>query len=107
MTAEEPKPASPSSATTPSELVVRSAGQVHRLAYTPGDTLLETMHRAGVIAPYSCQQGICGTCMCKLLKGEVQLRQNSILTDDDFAQGYTLACQGEPVSAECEIEIEG
>lgn len=99
MTVEEPK--------TPAELVVRTAHQTHRLPYTPGETLLETMHRSGLIVPYSCQQGICGTCMCKLLKGDVKLRENHILSDDDMAQGYTLACQGEPVSAECEIEVEG
>jgi hypothetical protein len=45
--------------------------------------------------------------MVRKLKGEVVLRENSILADEDLAAGYTLACQGEPTGEVCEIEIPG
>jgi 3-ketosteroid 9alpha-monooxygenase subunit B len=92
---------------TPDEVIVRVKGRVYRLRYHPGETLLETMRRGGIAAPSMCEQGVCGTCMVRLLRGQVSLRENQVLSDQDLAKGYTLACQGVPGSAVCEIEIEG
>jgi 3-ketosteroid 9alpha-monooxygenase subunit B len=92
-------------ATAPAEITVHAAGQVYRLAYHGGDTLLETMRRGGVPAPSLSEQGVCGSCMVRRLKGEVVLRENFILADEDLAAGYTLACQGLPSGDVCEIEI--
>ena len=91
----------------PREVVVRLHGRTHRLQYHLGDTLLETMRRAGLAAPALCEQGVCGTCMARRRQGEVALRENHVLSDQDLADGYTLACQGVPCSEVCEIEIEG
>ena len=45
--------------------------------------------------------------MVKRVKGTVVLRENHVLSDQDLAAGYTLACQGVPCDEVCEIEIEG
>ncbi len=86
---------------------MRLHGRTHRLEYHRGETLLETMRRAGLITPFVCEQGVCGTCMARRLKGEIALRENHVLSDEDLAAGYTLACQGVPCGNFCEIEIEG
>lgn len=91
----------------PEEVVVRVNGRAQRLKYHPGETLLETMRRGGVPAPFMCEQGVCGTCMVRRLQGMVAMRENHILSDRDIAEGYTLACQGVPCEAVCEIEIKG
>ena len=91
----------------PKEVVVRLNGRTHRLEYHRGETLLETMRRAGLVTPFVCEQGVCGTCMARRLKGEIALRENHVLSDEDLAAGYTLACQGVPCGNLCEIEIEG
>ena len=91
----------------PEEVVVRFNGRTHRLKYHPGDTLLETMRRAGLVTPCVCEQGVCGTCMARRVQGEVRLLENHVLSDADLASGYTLACQGVPCSAVCEIEVDG
>jgi len=91
----------------PEEVVVRHSGRIHRLKYHRGETLLETMRRAGLATPFVCEQGLCGTCMARLVHGDVALRENHVLSDEDLASGYTLACQGVPCSAVCEIEVEG
>ena len=91
----------------PEEVVVSLHGRVHRLEYHRGDTLLETLRRANLVTPFVCEQGVCGTCMARLLKGEVRLRENHVLSEQDLASGYTLACQGVPCSRECEIEVLG
>jgi 3-ketosteroid 9alpha-monooxygenase subunit B len=91
----------------PKEVVVRLNGRTHRLEYHRGETLLETMRRAGLTTPFVCEQGVCGTCMARRVKGEIALRENHVLSDEDLAAGYTLACQGVPRDNFCEIEIEG
>ena len=101
------RPPESASPVAPEEVVVRRSGRVHRLKYHPGATLLETMRLGGVRAPHLCEQGVCGTCMVRLLKGEVALRENHVLGDHELAAGFTLACQGVPVSEVCEIEVDG
>jgi 3-ketosteroid 9alpha-monooxygenase subunit B len=91
----------------PEEVVVRFNGRLHRLKYHRGETLLETMRRAGLPAPFVCEQGVCGTCMARRVQGVVALRENHVLSAEDLASGYTLACQGVPCSSICEIEVDG
>lgn len=55
------------------------------------ETLLSALQRAGVAAPYSCQQGFCGTCRTRVLDGVVQHR-DSLLTDPERAAGMMLTC---------------
>ncbi|NEX59597.1 fatty acid desaturase [Noviherbaspirillum galbum] len=59
------------------------------------ETLLQAALRAGVPFPNSCRVGGCGTCKCRLVRGEVRELTESgyILTDEECRQGYILACQ--------------
>jgi ferredoxin-NADP reductase len=57
----------------------------------PEETLLSALQRSGVAAPYSCQQGFCGTCRTRVLDGVVQHR-DSLLTDPERAAGMMLTC---------------
>jgi 3-ketosteroid 9alpha-monooxygenase subunit B len=91
----------------PQEVIVRQGGRTHHLKYRRGETLLETMRRGGVLAPHLCEQGVCGTCIVRRVRGDVALRENHVLSERDLAEGYTLACQGVPCSTVCEIDIEG
>ena len=92
---------------TPREIAVHLAGRTRRIDYQPGETLLEAMRRAGLPAPFLCEQAVCGTCMVRCLRGDVILRENHVLSEDDLAHGYRLACQGLPAGEVCEIEIQG
>lgn len=94
-----------SAAQAPAEIIVHLAGRTHRLAYRAGATLLDTMREAGLPAPFLCEQALCGTCMVRVVRGEVTLRENHVLGEDDLAHGYRLACQGVPVGPICEIEV--
>ena len=65
-----------------------------------GDLLLSTLLRYGIIFPYACQTGICGTCKCHLIKGEVVLESYSdfALSAAEFNQGLILACRARLLS---------
>lgn len=65
----------------------------------PGETLLEAASRAGLALPFSCREGICGTCRLRKLSGEVQMDDNGGLFDDEIAAGDILACCARPLTA--------
>jgi ferredoxin len=61
----------------------------------PGDTILESLLRAGVPFPFSCHAGNCGMCKCELLSGDVLELERSehALLPGERAQGIILACR--------------
>jgi len=62
-------------------------------------TLLEAALKQGVDAPYSCQGGICSSCLARIKSGTAVMKKNSILTDSEIAEGLVLTCQAHPTSA--------
>ncbi|WP_231383894.1 PDR/VanB family oxidoreductase [Rhodococcus sp. 114MFTsu3.1] len=52
-------------------------------------SILQTLESVGVMVPFSCRQGTCGTCETAVLGGEVDHR-DSILTDDEKAANDTM-----------------
>jgi 3-ketosteroid 9alpha-monooxygenase subunit B len=73
-------------------------GQVRRLPWPANMRLLDLLIAEGMNPPFSCRQGTCGACACRVVSGEVELVHNEVLEDEDFAEGYTLACQALPRS---------
>lgn len=61
-------------------------------------TILEVALKNDIDAPYSCQGGICSTCIARLKEGEATMRQNNILTDSELEEGLILTCQAQPTT---------
>lgn len=70
------------------------------------EVLLNGVLKAGVDAPYSCQGGICSSCMCKIVKGSAVMKKNSILSDDEIADGLILSCQAIVTSDEIYVDYD-
>jgi len=69
-------------------------------------TILDIALDNDIDAPYSCQGGICSTCLAKINKGSVEMDNNQILTDDEVEGGYILTCQARITSDEVEISYD-
>ena len=69
-------------------------------------TILDSAIENDIDAPYSCQGGICSTCLAKINKGSVEMDNNQILTDDEVEDGYILTCQARITSDEVEISYD-
>ena len=69
-------------------------------------TILDIALDNDIDAPYSCQGGICSTCLAKINKGTVEMDNNQILTDDEVEDGYILTCQARLTSDEVEISYD-
>lgn len=66
-------------------------GEENEIVIPSGTKILEAVIAAGLDAPYSCQSGICITCMAKA-EGDFDTSANIALGEKDFEQGYILTC---------------
>lgn len=62
------------------------------------EDILRQMMADGHEPPYSCLQGTCSTCKAKLITGEVKMKVDIGLEEDEIADGYILTCQSIPLS---------
>lgn len=69
-------------------------------------TILEAALDEDMDVPYSCQGGICSSCLARLKEGEVSMRQNNILTEKEVAQGLILTCQAQPTTATVVVDYD-
>ena len=63
-----------------------------------GSHLLEAGLSYGLDLPFACKGGVCSTCKCKVLEGEVLMDVNYALEPDEVAEGFVLSCRASPVS---------
>ncbi len=59
-----------------------------------GETILQAALRAGVVLPYGCKDGACGSCKSQLMEGQVDYGtyQRKALSDAEKEQGGVLIC---------------
>jgi ring-1,2-phenylacetyl-CoA epoxidase subunit PaaE len=69
-------------------------------------TILTAALKQGLDAPYSCQGGICSSCMAKVTEGKVVMEKNTILSDDEIAEGFILTCQAHPITQKITIDYD-
>ena len=69
-------------------------------------TILEAALKQGIDAPYSCQGGICSSCLARITSGTAEMTKNSILTDSEIAEGLILTCQAHPTSATIVVDYD-
>ena len=69
-------------------------------------TVLDAALKKGIDAPYSCQGGICSSCLARVTSGTAEMTKNSILTDKEIASGLILTCQAHPTSERIYIDYD-
>ena len=90
----------------PSTVEVELDGERHRLTWPAQTKLLDLFLDSGLAAPYSCREGACSACACRLVSGEVKMLNNEVLDQDDLDDGIILACQSLPVTDVVQISYE-
>jgi ring-1,2-phenylacetyl-CoA epoxidase subunit PaaE len=56
--------------------------------------------------PFACKGGVCGTCRAFVSEGEVDMRRNYALDDDEVKRGFVLTCQTHPVSDSITVDFD-
>lgn len=87
------------------EVELTLGGTTHNLSVGPRKTILAAAQDAGLDPPYSCEAGICSTCMAKVTEGSVRMIENNILTQKEVDAGFVLTCQAICTSPKVKIEF--
>ena len=78
--------------------VIQPSG--HTFPIEAHETILEAALKHGYTLPYSCRDGVCGTCIGKVMTGQVDYGKyhESTLSEAEKAEGMALFCCAKPLS---------
>ena len=69
-------------------------------------TILDAALQKNIDVPYSCQGGVCSSCIAKISSGTATMLQNNILTESEIEEGLVLTCQAVPQSPSITIDFD-
>jgi len=104
-----PRPAHshPVKGTEDCEVTVIQDGRVRQFTMPKNrDSVLDAGLGQGIEMPYSCKGGVCSTCRCKVIDGEVDHDTNFALEDYEIARGFRLSCQSYPVTDKLVLDFD-
>lgn len=88
-------------------VTLRQDGRDRKITLDSHDeSILDAALRQGADLPYACKGGVCATCRCKVLSGEVEMGTNYSLEPDQLAAGYVLSCQSLPKSNDVVLDFD-
>jgi len=91
---------------TKTSLTILVDEETHVIEMKAKQSVLEAALKNDVDAPYSCQGGVCSTCIARITEGEATMANNQILTDSEIAEGLILTCQAHPTTSTISIDYD-
>ena len=70
------------------------------------ELILDAALAKGLDAPYSCQGGVCSSCLAKVVEGKAVMERNTILDQDEIEEGLILTCQAHPITSKIKIDYD-
>ncbi len=69
-------------------------------------SILDTALANQMDAPFACKAGVCSTCRCRVIEGEVEMIANHALEDYEVEKGYVLSCQSYPITDRVSVDYD-
>jgi ring-1,2-phenylacetyl-CoA epoxidase subunit PaaE len=88
------------------EVTVLLDGRSTVATVPPGTPILDAAQRIRPDLPFACKGGVCGTCRALLTEGQVTMRRNYALEQDEIDAGYVLTCQALPTSDQVAVDYD-
>ena len=88
------------------KLEVTLDDEVHTLTMDRKKLVLDAVLNEDLDAPYSCQGGVCSTCIARVTEGKAEMVKNQILTDSEIEDGFILTCQAHPLTPTLKIDYD-
>jgi len=76
------------------------------LEMNKSEIVLDAILKENIDAPYSCQGGVCSSCICRVTEGKATMVKNQILTDGEIEEGLILACQAHPTTPNITLDFD-
>lgn len=73
---------------------------------TGEDNILDGALQNNADLPFACKGGVCCTCRAKVIEGEVEMRVNYALEEDEVAAGFVLTCQAVPKTKKVVVDFD-
>lgn len=70
--------------------------ETHELVMQKDELVLDAILKQDIDVPYSCQGGVCSSCIAVIKEGKALMQKNQILTDSEVEEGMILTCQAVP-----------
>ncbi len=70
------------------------------------DNILDAALGAGADLPFACKGGVCSTCKCKVEGGNVEMKINYALEENEVAQNLVLSCQAVPTTERVKVNFD-
>lgn len=71
-----------------------------------GESVLDAALRHNADLPFACKGGVCCTCRAKIIEGEVEMKVNYALEEEEVADGYVLTCQSVPKTQKILVDFD-
>jgi len=80
--------------------------EVFSLSMDKKTLVLDAVLKENINAPYSCQGGVCSSCIARITEGKAEMVKNQILTDGEVAEGFILTCQAHPLTPTLKVDYD-
>ena len=78
----------------------------NKIKFKSSEIILDSILNNNIDVPYSCQGGVCSSCIARIKKGKVEMKTNQILTDQEIKEGLVLTCQSIPKSKNIIVDFD-
>ena len=85
------------------EVVAQQSGKI--IMVNAEETILQALAREGIDIEMSCEQGVCGTCMCDVIEGEPDHRDVYFTDEEKASNEQILVCCSRSKSARLVLDI--
>jgi ring-1,2-phenylacetyl-CoA epoxidase subunit PaaE len=89
-----------------SEVTIVLDGRTTTLTLPRAEPILDAAQHVRADLPFACKGGVCGTCRARVTTGEVDMRRNFALEDDELAAGFVLTCQARPTTEAVTVDYD-
>lgn len=85
--------------------IIDGGKEFHFIMDDDFDNILDGALAAGADLPFACKGGVCSTCKCKVVSGEVEMKINYALDESEVQKGLVLSCQAVPISEKVVVDF--
>lgn len=68
--------------------------------------VLDAVLKENIDVPYSCQGGVCSSCIARVTEGKAEMEKNQILTDGEIEEGFILTCQAHAITPTLKVDYD-